>query len=332
MTALLTTEAACKSFPVRSGIPFRWRRLWAVAKVDLSLDVGRTLGVVGESGSGKSTLGRMIIGEMAPSSGSVHIAGAEVAAIPRLRRARLVQPIVQDPRGALDPRWRIRRLLAEPLDIHRDRTDRARRVAEALAAVSLPPDVADRLPHQISGGQAQRVAIARALLLEPQLLVLDEALSALDAEVQVDIVETLREIQLRRSTSMVFISHDLNLVRDVAHEVAVMYLGQVVEYAPAGAIGLALSHPYTRALVGATPRIRRRRPGQRRATIGGELPSPLNPPLGCVFHTRCPVVMDVCRQQAPPRVTVDTGHVVQCHLAQPATKNGGAGWVGHSQC
>ena len=317
MAPLLQTDGLTKVFRVGGPIPFRRRPLTALSGATLNLGVGETLGVVGESGCGKSTLGRLIVGDLVPSAGSVSLAGRPVSSIPRLDRARLVQPIVQDPRGTLDPRWRLGALLAEPLVIH-GRTDRmADRVAGALSAVRLAPDIAARFPHQISGGQAQRIAIARALLPEPRLLVCDEALSALDAAVQVDIVRLLLDLQAERHLSMVFISHDLGLVRQISHRVAVLYLGRVVEIGPVEAVGTASSHPYTRALIGSAPRLDPRRRRTARATLEGETPSPLSPPAGCVFHTRCPVAVGRCRTQVPPPVAVAAGHQVLCHLAEP---------------
>ncbi len=321
MPPLLDVTGLSKVFRLRGPNPFHRRRLTAVAAVDLVLAPGETLGVVGESGCGKSTLGRLIVGDLAPSAGTVRLARRPVSAMTRKERARLVQPIVQDPRATLDPRWRIGALLAEPLVIHGQRNGSADRVREALASVRLPPDIADRLPHQISGGQAQRLAIARALLPEPRLLVCDEALSALDAAVQADIVHLLRRVQAERDTAMLFISHDLDLVRHLSHRVAVMYLGRIVEIGPVDRIGTRQSHPYTRALIGAAPRIDPHRRRTKRATLEGETPSPIDPPPGCAFQTRCPLAIDRCRIQVPPPVRVGPGQIVHCHLAEPAGRD-----------
>ena len=320
MTAVthpLETDRLTKTFYVRSAVPFRRRPLTAVNDVTLCVDHGQTLGVVGESGCGKSTFGRLVVGDLMPSAGTVSLGGRPVSGIPRRERARRVQPIVQDPRAALDPRWRVGALLAEPLEIHGWRTHRAERVGEALSAVRLPPDIASRFPHQISGGQAQRVAIARALMSRPRLLVCDEALSALDIAVQVNIARLLQSIQRRDGTSIVFISHDLHLVRHLSHRIAIMYLGRVVEVGPVDAVGSSLSHPYTRALIGAAPRIDPRQRRAKRATLDGETPSPLDPPPGCVFQTRCPIAVGRCRLQPPPPVAVGQRHEVHCHLAEP---------------
>ena len=290
----------------------------ALNGVSLSIARGETVAVVGESGCGKSTLARALVRLIELDAGQIDFAGADVR---RLRGAALraynrrVQLVFQDPYGSLNPRMTVREMLNEALSVHRivPRAARAGRIAELLALVRLPPDAGDRLPHHFSGGQRQRIAIARALAVEPELLIADEVVSALDVSVQAQILNLLLELQQRLGLAMLFVSHDLRVVRHVAHRVAVMYLGRIVEIGPADAVFDAPRHPYTQALLRAAPKLV---PGgrAREVAISGELPSAMAIPAGCPFHPRCPRAVDVCRVTPPMRVLVSQGHVASCHL------------------
>lgn len=293
------------------------RRLVAVREASLDIYPGQTVAIIGESGCGKSTLGRLATGELAPDSGSVMIAGRPVQALERAERARLVQPIPQDPKAALDPRWTVGRSLAEPLRLHRicSNGEIQASVDAALAKVGLDTAIAARFPREVSGGEAQRIVIARALLLSPKALVCDEAVSALDAAVQSDIIDLLLAIQKRERTALVFISHDLTLVGRIADRIEILYLGEIVESLPPDRLGRPGQHPYTSALTGAMPRIGRGPRNRKRATLAGEVPSPVERPAGCVFHPRCPHAVDRCRTTVPPSVEVAPGHRMTCHLA-----------------
>ncbi len=315
---LLEARALSKAFRVRSAGSV-WRRLTTIIEdISLRLDIGRTLGLVGESGSGKSTLASVLIGDLWPSGGEARLSGRRPTEIPRRQRARIVQPIVQDPRASLDPRWPIGKLLSEPLEIHGDDIDkRHAKIASALEAVDLPSDILSRFPHEVSGGQAQRLAIARALVLDPQLLVCDEPLSALDLITQTGMISLFQRLKTQRRLSMLFISHDLAAVRELSDQMAVMYLGRIVEIGPPDVIGGPLSHPYTRALVAAAPRFTTGLRRSGRAPILGEPPSHAAKPPGCAFHPRCPAAAPVCRRDAPPTVRIMGEHSVTCHFAQP---------------
>ncbi|MFG1477833.1 oligopeptide/dipeptide ABC transporter ATP-binding protein [Xanthobacter sp. V4C-4] len=295
----------------------------AVSNVSLQLPPGQTLGLVGESGCGKSTLGRAIVRLIEPASGRIHLAGEDITHTPRhrLRAARRkVQMVFQDPFASLDPRWTVGELIAEPLHIHAigTRATRRARVADLLGKVGLPPDAAERTPHQFSGGQRQRIGIARALALEPDVVVLDEPVSALDVSVQAQILNLLDDLQQALGVAFLFISHDLSVVEYVSDRVAVMYLGRIVELADRETLFRAPAHPYTRALLEAVPRLSATRPAG--PPLAGDLPSPYAPPPGCAFHTRCPVARERCRGEAPALRQSAPGHHVACHFptATPA--------------
>jgi len=287
MSPLVALDGIGVKFPVGR------RSLTAVENVSLHVAPGETLALVGESGSGKSTLGNVVAGLQAPTTGIIRFGGDERAA------RKKIQIVFQDPFGALDPRMPVSQIIAEPLLIQRigSRAERAARAADLVEQVGLPRDALNRYPHEFSGGQRQRIAIARALAPDPALIVADEPLSALDVSIQSQILNLFRTLQQARGLAYLFISHDLAVVNHLADRVAVLYLGHLVEIAPREEIFATPSHPYTTALLAAVPRIGRR---QRRAVaIRGEMPSPLDPPPGCVFHTRCPKAQEICRTDAP---------------------------------
>jgi peptide/nickel transport system ATP-binding protein len=269
------------------------RLLRAVDAVDLEVNAGETLALVGESGSGKSTVARLIVGLYAPSEGSVRFSG------------RRMQMIFQDPYASLNPRWRVRDIVAEPLRILKTKAD----VGDLLRQVGLAPEDAERYPHEFSGGQRQRISIARALAGEPDLLVCDEPTSALDVSVQAQILNLMTELQRRLGLTYVFISHNLAVVSQVADRVGVMYLGRIVEIAPATRIFSRPRHPYTRMLLDAVPDLTLS--GKPRTPVAGEVPNPLAPPSGCAFHPRCPYANDRCRREKPALIDDVACHAVE---------------------
>ena len=295
----------------------------ALNGVSLEVHKGETLGIVGESGCGKSTLARCLVRLHECDEGRVLLEGADIAQLSgAARRAfnRRVQMIFQDPYSSLNPRMTVRQILGEALRVHRMRPpDQIEaRIGELLRLVRLPPDAADRHPHAFSGGQRQRIGIARALAVEPSVLVADELVSALDVSVQAQVVNLLLELQERLALTVVFVAHDLRLVRHISHRVAVMYLGKVVEVAPTDALFSDPRHPYTQALLRAAPELD---PTRRTRTVAarGELPSPINLPSGCLFHTRCPHAFDRCRVEEPALTARGAGHVAACHLEHPVS-------------
>ncbi len=302
MTALLEARDVSVRFPL-GGSWFGPRQiLRAVENVSFDISAGETLALVGESGSGKTTLGHAVSGLRKPTGGSVTFRGAPV------QRAgeKPIQLVFQDPFSALDPRMLVGDIVAEPLRIKGgfSASQRRDRAGEILGQVGLPADSITRYPHEFSGGQRQRIAIARALISDPELIVADEPLSALDVSVQSQVLNLMKDIQEKRGIAYLFISHDLGVVNHLADRVAVLYLGRLMEIASRQDLFGQPSHPYTRALLTALPRVGRgrRKPGQG---ASGEIPSPLSPPTGCVFHTRCPMAQKVCTEQAPELLAVD---------------------------
>ncbi len=318
---LLEVEDLEVRFPVHgSGLLRRVvGHVHAVSGVSLRLDEQETLGVVGESGCGKSTTGRAILQLVKPTSGSVRFRGRELTeassgAMQQVRRE--AGMVFQDPYASLNPKLPVNDIIAEPLKVHRRWRDGGpERVAELLRMVGLSPEHGNRYPHEFSGGQRQRVGIARALALEPSMLVLDEPVSALDVSVQAGVVNLLAELQERLGLSYVFIAHDLSVVRHISDRVAVMYLGRVMETGTREDVYERASHPYTQALLSAAPWADPRQERVReRIVLAGDVPSPVNPPSGCRFRTRCWKAEDLCAQEAPQLVDRGAGHPVACHF------------------
>jgi peptide/nickel transport system ATP-binding protein len=312
--ALLRVEDLVVEFPTRNG------RVHAVSGISLDILPGETLGLVGESGCGKSTTGRAIIQLPRPTSGSVHFEGVDLTRLSgkslRHRRTRL-QFIFQDPISSLNPRRRVRDILAEPMRIWKrgDKDQQTKVVRETLDAVGLDPDTAmERRPHQFSGGQCQRISIARALVTEPSLLICDEPVSALDVSVQAQILNLLEDLKARYGLTLVFIAHDLAVVKNVSDRVMVMYLGKVCEVAPPDRLYRQPAHPYTAALLRSIPVPDPTVRPQDQQLVEGELPSPLDPPSGCRFRTRCPLAQQRCATEEPQIRELSPGHYVACHF------------------
>lgn len=316
---LLRVEHVRQWFPLRAGLLFDRTvgHVRAVDDVSFTLARGETLGLVGESGCGKSTLARTIMRLQKPTSGRIVFDGQDVStagrrALKPLRRN--AQLVFQDPYASLNPRRSIGDIVGAPLARQgMKRAARRRRVGELLGLVGLPAAAASRYPHEFSGGQRQRVGIARALAVEPKLVVLDEPVSALDVSIQAQIVNLLDDLQRDLGLSYLFVAHDLSVVRHVSHRIAVMYLGRIVEVSPAEELYARPIHPYTDALLRAIPVPEPARARRQRASVGGEPPSPIDPPSGCVFHTRCPRAQERCRVEVPPLVAYDDGHAAACH-------------------
>jgi peptide/nickel transport system ATP-binding protein len=315
VTAAIEVRGLRREFRVRQGVFAPPKRVIAVDDVSFAVPAGSVLGVVGESGCGKSTLARLILGLLEPTAGDVVVDGQRLATMDRRARARLIQPVFQDPFASLNPKRRVRDIVAMPLIAQGDISgpEITRRVAKALERVGLSPDQGSRFPAQLSGGQRQRVAIARALVLRPRIVVCDEPTSALDVSVQAQILNLLAELRRDLGLTYLFISHNLAVVEHIASEVAVMYLGRIVERAESEELFAAPRHPYTRALLASvlTPE-----PGLGVPDVGlGDImPDPANIPPGCRFHPRCPVAVATCSSTAP-RPVIDAAGLVECHLA-----------------
>ena len=321
---LLRVEDLRVHYPVMEGV-VRQRQVGAVKAVDgvsFSLRRGETLGLVGESGCGKSTTALAVLRMLTPTSGSIYFDGEDITALsgePLRRLRRRMQMVYQDPFGSLNPRMRVRDLVGEPLIVHganRRSSGYRNRVNELLDLVGLLPDMGDRYPHEFSGGQRQRIGIARALALQPDLVICDEPVSALDVSIQAQVINLLMDLQRELGLTYLFIAHDLSVVRHISDRVGVMYLGRLVETAPKAALFAKPRHPYTQILLGAVPVPDPAVESSRdQPMILGEVPSPRNPPLGCAFHPRCPKAEGRCGEERPQALPVGQGVRVACHLA-----------------
>jgi oligopeptide/dipeptide ABC transporter ATP-binding protein len=320
---ILSVRHLVKHFPVRGGILRRTvGQVHAVDDVSFDVYPGETLGLVGESGCGKTTVGRSILRIVRPTSGAIVFDGRDLAAVAGNEQKafhRSAQMIFQDPFSSLDPRTTVGETIGEGLRIHRigSRAERGERVREIMNLVGLRPYYAQRYPHEFSGGQRQRIGIARALVLHPRFVVCDEPVSALDVSIQSQILNLLRDLQRQLALTYLFIAHNLAVVRYIADRVGVMYLGKLVEVAPTEALFDNPLHPYTQALLSAVPVADPEgREERRRIVLVGDVPSPIDPPSGCRFHTRCPLAIDVCRTVEPPMKQYGDGRTAACHVVE----------------
>ena len=320
---LLRTSGLSKQFEVRRGLRSRLRRepglsLKAVDGVSIEVHQGQTLGVVGETGSGKSTLGRLILRLERPTAGGVFFEGEDIHAVSRTRSAELrqrIQIILQDPYSTLNPYRSVGSSIEEVLAVHgvSSKLERKAETERLLGTVGFPAELIDQRPDQLSGGGRQRVSIARALAVKPRLIVADEPVSALDVSVQAQVLNLFSDLRRDLGLTYVFITHDLAVVQRLSDRIAVMYLGRVVEQASTIDLFTRPLHPYSKALLEAAPELHLRKTS-RQAALGGDMPNPISPPSGCVFHPRCPQAMDVCRREVPPTIRPMSGRTVACHL------------------
>jgi len=326
MSAILTARGLTRRFVTKKPLFVAPTVVQAVNGVDLDIEEGETFAIVGESGCGKSTLARLLSHLIAPSEGSVTYAGRDISALSasELRALRQhMQFIFQDPFSSLNPRMTVGALIGEPLNIHSIGTaaEQRAKVVDLLRKVGLRPEHADRYPHEFSGGQRQRIGIARALATGPQIVIGDEPVSALDVSIQAQVINILEDLKAEFGLTLVIIAHDLAVIRHIADRVAVMYLGEIVELAPAEELFAAPKHPYTGALLSAIP-IPSTGARRLRTTLEGDPPNPIAPPLGCKFHTRCPHAQDRCRTERPVLRGTDAHHSVACHFAETLSLQG----------
>ena len=326
MTALLEVEGLKKHFPIHKGFFSRVSgQVYAVDGVSFSIARGETLGLVGESGCGKSTVGRTLLRLMEPTGGTIKVAGQDITQLSHhelLPYRRRMQMIYQDPYGSLNPRMSAGEIVGEPLVVHDIGApkEHKERVAALFERVGLRPEAVNSYPHEFSGGQRQRIGIARALALNPELIVGDEPVSALDVSIHAQIINLLRDLQDEFKLSYLFVAHDLAVVEHISHRVAVMYLGRIVEMTDKRALFETPLHPYSEALLSAVPIPKSNARARKRVILTGDVPSPINPPAGCHFHTRCPYAMPRCKIEAPVLREVMPGHLAACHLHDGAVR------------
>ncbi len=319
MEELLRIKNIYKHFPVKGGLFSKEvAKVHAVTDVSFELDRGKTFGLVGESGCGKSTLGRCILRLIEPDSGEIIFNGDNILSFDRdrMRRHRKhMQIIFQDPYSSLNPRMKIGKIIAEPLEIHKVASGKEKEdcVNELLKVVGLTPDMKSKYPHEFSGGQRQRIGIARAIALNPSFIVADEPVSSLDVSVQAQIINLLMDIQDKYSLSYLFISHDLNVVEHISDRTMVMYLGKIMEIIDSKGVKKNVIHPYSKALVSAIP-VPDPKTKTSKIILKGDVPNPMNPPEGCVFHTRCPIAEEKCKKEVPLLEQKNSGHFAACHL------------------
>jgi len=319
MKPLIEVQSLKKYFPLQAGVfSTGSASVKAVEDVSFFINKGETLGLVGESGCGKTTLGRMTIRLIEPTAGKILFAGKDILTMDKKSLAKLrprMQIIFQDPYSSLNPRFTVERLIGEAMLVHglANSDNLKEKVGIIIEKVGLSSRYLKRYPHEFSGGQRQRIGIARALALNPQYIVCDEPVSALDVSIQAQIINLLQELQSESEITMLFISHDLNVVKYLSNRTAVMYLGKIIEIAPTGKLHKDPLHPYTKALLSAQPSLDPKRK-VKRIILGGDVPSPMNPPSGCHFHPRCPEAIEKCKTEVPEMTQIDKDHSVHCHL------------------